>query len=112
MGRKEKVISTLFGGQALLKGVISKHLSFILFIFLLLIIYISLHNAVEKTLLENYRMEKELQKLHAEYTRKAADLMQLSERQQIEKQLEARGSLLKAPANPPKWIKSGKEPGK
>ena len=38
--------------------------------------------------------------------------MQQSERQQIEKQLEARGSLLKAPANPPKWIKSGKEPGK
>lgn len=106
MRKSEQIISTLFGGRTLLKGVFSKHLNFILYIFLLLILYISMNNAVEKTLLANYRLENELQLLHAEYTRKSADLMQLSQQQEIEKQLRARGSDLKAPDNPPAWIKS------
>jgi hypothetical protein len=106
MRKSEQIISTLFGGRILLRDVVSKHLNFILYIFLLLILYISMNNAVEKTLLENYRLEKELQLLHAEYTRKAADLMQQSRQQEIEKQLRLRGSSLEAPDNPPAWIKS------
>ncbi len=106
MRKSEQIISTLFGGRILLRDVVSKHLNFILYIFLLLILYISMNNAVEKTLLENYRLEKELQLLHAEYTRKAANLMQQSRQQEIEKQLRLRGSSLEAPDNPPAWIKS------
>ncbi len=106
MRKSEQILSTLFGGRTLLRVVISKHLNFILYIFFLLILYISMNNAVEKTLLENYRLEKELQLLHAEYTRKAADLMQQSRQQEIEKQLRLRGSSLEAPDNPPAWIKS------
>ena len=102
----EQLISTLFGGRALLSGLLSGHLNFILYIFFLLILYISINNAVEKTLLVNYQVEKELKLLHAEYTRKSADLMQLSQQQEIEKQLRNRGSELMAPVNPPAWIKS------
>ncbi|HOR12241.1 MAG TPA: FtsL-like putative cell division protein, partial [Bacteroidales bacterium] len=82
----EQFISTLFGGRALLSGLLSGHLKFILYIFFLLILYISINNAVEKTLLVNYRVEKELKLLHAEHIRKSADLMQLSQQQEIEKQ--------------------------
>jgi len=53
----EQFISTLFGGRALLSGLLSGHLKFILYIFFLLILYISINNAVEKTLLVNYRVE-------------------------------------------------------
>ncbi|NLA15601.1 MAG: hypothetical protein GX877_03580 [Bacteroidales bacterium] len=106
MRKSEQIIATLFGGRTLLQGVISKHLSFILYIFLLLILYISMNNTVQNTLLANYRLEKELQVLYAEYTRKTAELMQLSRQQEIEKQLKARGSDLKAPTHPPAWIKS------
>ncbi|MDD2329472.1 MAG: FtsL-like putative cell division protein [Bacteroidales bacterium] len=106
MRKSEQIIATLFGGRALLRGLVSNHLNFILYIFFLLILYISMNNAIEKTLLENYRLEKELQLLHAEYTRKAADLMQQSRQQEIEKQLRLKGSSLEAPENPPAWIKS------
>ncbi|MDD2538042.1 MAG: FtsL-like putative cell division protein [Bacteroidales bacterium] len=106
MRKGEQIISTLLGGRILLEGILSKHLKFILYIFLLLILYISMYNAVERTLLANYRLEKELQLLHAEYTRKSADLMRLSQQQEIEKQLKAKGSELQAPQNPPAWIKS------
>ncbi|HHV40481.1 MAG TPA: hypothetical protein GXX61_03750 [Bacteroidales bacterium] len=106
MRKSEQIISTLFGGRVLLEGIFSKHLYFILYIFLLLILYISSNNVVENTRLQNYRLEKELQVLYADYTRKTATLMQWSQQQEIEKRLKARGSDLKAPTNPPAWIKS------
>ena len=106
MRKSEQIISTLFGGRTLLQGVISKHLYFILYIFGLLILYITVNNTVEKTRVANYKLEKELQVQYADYTRKTAGLMQLSQQQEIEKQLKAKGSELKAPSNPPAWIKS------
>ncbi|HNR27315.1 MAG TPA: FtsL-like putative cell division protein [Bacteroidales bacterium] len=102
----EKIVSTLFGGRALLSGVLSRHLNFILYIFFLLILYISINNAVEKTLLANYQVEKAIKLLHADYTRKSADFMKLSQQQEIERELRNRGSELMAPVNPPAWIKS------
>lgn len=106
MRKSEQIISALFGGRALLEGIYSRHLYFVLYISLLLILYISTNNLVENTRLKNYRLERELQVLYATYTRKTAALMQLSRQQEIEKQLKARGSDLKAPVNPPAWIKS------
>ena len=91
MRKSEQIISTLFGGRVLLEGIFSKHLYFILYIFLLLILYISSNNVVENTRLQNYRLEKELQVLYADYTRKTATLMQWSQQQEIEKRLKARG---------------------
>lgn len=104
MSKGQQVITTLFGGRLVLRNVVSKQILFILYIFVLIIFYISLHNAVEKTRLENYKAQKEIQTLHAKYVRLNAELMRLSQRQEVEAQLKAKGSTLHAPENPPYWI--------
>lgn len=109
MSKGSRVVVSVVGGGPLLRGLLSKHLYFILVCFGLVIIYISLHNSVEKTMLENYRIEKEIQLLQAEYKRKTTSLLDLRQQQQVEKQLEKEGSLLHAPKNPPLWIRNGKD---
>lgn len=89
-----------------MRDLLSRHLRFILYCFVLVILYISLHNAVEKTMLENYRIEKEIRLLQADYKRKTAALLDLRQLPQVEKQLEKEGSQLHAPSNPPQWIRS------
>lgn len=95
----------IFGGQALFGRITQKTLFFILYLFGLVVLYISFHYTCEKTLLESRAIEKELKALKADYTSKAAALMFLSQQKEVEKQLERKKSGLHAPSHPPQRIK-------
>lgn len=95
----------IFGGQLLFGRINQKSLVFILYIFALVVLYISFHYTSEKTLLESRAIEKELKALKADYTSKAAALMFLSQQKEVEKQLERKKSKLHAPGHPPQRIK-------
>ena len=77
---------------------------FILFIFVLVIIYISLHYAVGQTLVERRKLEQELKNLRAEFITCTAELMFLSKREEVSKRLVGLGSKVHAPTVPPKRI--------
>ncbi|MCL2728121.1 MAG: FtsL-like putative cell division protein [Bacteroidales bacterium] len=100
-----KYLSGIFGGGPILNTILERQLRFILFVFALVIIYISLHYAVGQTFVERRRLERELKNLHAEYRSCTAELMFLSKREEVSKHLARLGSKVKAPAVPPKRIK-------
>lgn len=110
MSRSERIFSTIFGGQLLSRNMAAKQALFVLYLFLLVIIYISIHNGIEKTRLTNYSLEGELKTLHTEYISKNAELMNLSQRNKVKSALQDEASTLRAPINPPYWIKYGTEP--
>ena len=91
----------VFGGEPVLKNLVEKQLRFIFFIFALVIVYISLHYAVGRTLVETRKLERELKNLRAEYTTCKADLMFLSKREEVSRRLTALGSKVHAPSVPP-----------
>lgn len=112
MSRSERIFSTLFGGQLLSRDMAAKQALFVLYLFLLVILYISIHNGIEKTRLTNYSLEGELKALHSEYISKNAELMNLSQRHMVTTSLQDKASSLRAPLNPPYWIQYGTETGK
>lgn len=105
MSKKRRQVSQFVGGQAFFANMTLAHVKFVIYIFILIIVYISIHYASEKTLREVRDTDRELKALRAQYTSKNAALMFLSQQKEVEKQLEIKGSNLKAPVNPPQWIK-------
>jgi len=104
MSRLQKIRSDVFGGEPVLRNLVERHLRFILFIFVLVIIYISLHYAVGQTLVERRKLEQELKNLRAEFITCTAELMFLSKREEVSKRLVGLGSKVHAPTVPPKRI--------
>jgi len=100
MSRSDKI----FGGEPVLRNIMEHQLRFIIFLFVLVIIYISLHYAVNQTLIEKSRLERELKNLRAEYISCTAEFLYLSKREEISKQLAKAGSKVHAPIVPPKRI--------
>ena len=98
-------IRSLFDGEPVLKHLVERQLRFIFFVFALIIVYISLHYAVDQTLVEGRRLERELKSLRAEYATCTAELMFLSKREEVSKRLSAFGSKVQAPVTPPKRVK-------
>lgn len=105
MNKRHKSISQFFGGQAFFEQMTLSHVKFVIYVFILIIFYISFHYASEKTLLRVRVTEKEVKALRAEYTGKHATLMFLSQQKEVERQLREKRSELHAPAEPPQWIK-------
>ena len=104
MNKRGKIISGVFGGEPVLSNLGEKNIRFVLFLFMLVILYISLHYAVGQTLVEGRKMERELKNLRAEYTTNLADLAFLSKQEEISKRLQQFGSGLQAPIKPQKRI--------
>ena len=104
MDRKRKIILGVFGGEPVLKNLVEKQLRFIFFLFGLVIIYISLHYAVGQTLVETRKLDRELKNLRAQYTTCKTDLLFLSKREEVSRQLITFGSKVHAPLVPPKRI--------
>ena len=104
MNRSKKIISGVIGGEPVLKNLLERQLRFIFFLFALVIVYISLDYAVNQTLVERRRLERELKSLREEYTTCKADLMFLSKREEVSKRLSRFESKVHAPLAPPKRI--------
>jgi hypothetical protein len=77
---------------------------FILYVFTLIIIYITINLAVDKTQLSIRRNQRELKNLKADYTSKSAKLQFISKRDEIEDKLKKQGSEVQKPVIPAKTI--------
>ena len=100
--RKFSFASDILGGQILSRSKVNQY--FILYLFALVLIFISISLGVEKTQLTMRRNQRELKNLKADYTAKAARLQYLSKRNEVEQRLIVQGSKLKRPADPAKAV--------
>lgn len=101
----------LLGGAFLTRSLRSGQWVFILYIFLLIFLYITINLAVINTQKASSRNLRELKNLKADYTSKEAKLQAQSSRGEIILKLKESGSTLKDPADPAfrvKEFKSGK----
>lgn len=101
--RKFSFASDILGGQILSRSKVNQY--FILYLFALILIFISINLGVEKTQLTMRRNQRELKNLKADYTAKAARLQYLSKRNEVEQRLITQGSRLKRPQDPAKAVK-------
>ncbi|MDD2490714.1 MAG: FtsL-like putative cell division protein [Bacteroidales bacterium] len=102
---KRKWVSEIMGGQILIHSGILQQMGFVLYLFVLVIFYISLNFTIESKLINERHNQRELKNLKADYTGKRARLLYKSKRAEIEKMLIEYGSDLKSPADPPAYIK-------
>ena len=101
--RKFSFASDILGGQILSRSRINQY--FILYVFALIILFISINLGVEKTQLTMRRNQRELKNLKADYTAKAARLQYLSKRNEVEQRLTTLDSKLKRPQDPAQEVK-------
>ena len=88
------------GGQILLNSGILQQSKFVLYIFVLIILYISINFGMESSLLTERRNQRELKNLKADFTSKSAKLLYQSKRGEIEKRLQEYNSKLVKPTEP------------
>ena len=101
--RKFSFASDILGGQILSRSKVNQY--FILYLFALVLIFISISLGVEKTQLTRRRNQRELKNLKADYTAKAARLQYLSKRNEVEARLGKHESKLQKPTDPAKTVK-------
>lgn len=101
---KKNWMNEILGGQILLHSGILQHARFVLFLFVLVILYITINFGMESSLLIERRNQRDLKHLKADFTSKSARLQYQSKRLEVEKRLLELNSTLKAPQNPPKRV--------
>lgn len=99
------ITGDLLGGQFLSRQRTTTQWLFILYIFFLILLYITINLGVEKTQLTQRRNQRELKNLKADYTSKAAKLQYQSKRGEVEQRLIDLGSALEKPITPAKMVK-------
>lgn len=103
------IFAHLLGGQFLLiRGGLIRHWKFLLYIFFLIILYITIHFGVKDTLLAKVRNDNYIKNLKSEYTGKNARLLYLSKKVEVEERLKKNSSTLKPAINPPTIIRANK----
>lgn len=98
--RKFDIKGDILGGQFLTRNRMAGQWVFILYIFLLIFLYITLNQAVLNTKKASNRNLRDLKNLKADYTSKEAKLQAQSSRSEIILKLKASGSTLKDPTEP------------
>ena len=106
--RKFNFASDILGGQ-ILSRLKTVDQYFIIYLFGLVLAFISINLGVEKTQMTMRRNQRELKNLKADYTAKAARLQYLSKRNEVEDRLEKHSSSLHKPVNPAKAVKLAKQ---
>lgn len=97
----------ILGGQVLLQhGGVIKHWKFILYVFILIILYISIHFAVINAAVEIKQNAETIKALKIEYTWKRSRLLYSSRQTEVERLLNEHHSTLGRPEKPPVKIKS------
>jgi len=101
---KKNWMNEILGGQILLHSGILQQARYVLFIFVLVIVYISINFGMERSLLIERKNQRELRHLKSDFTSKSSRLQYQSKRAEVEKRLLDLGSTIKAPVNPPKRV--------
>lgn len=103
---KKEILENVLGGQILTKRSVIRNWKFILYIFLLVLLYISIHFWTRNTTQTISRNEDTLRNLRSEYLGKYTRLLYTGKRGEIEKLLKENGlEELMPPDTPPTRIK-------
>ena len=102
---RRNVFADVVGGQILLKIGLTRHWKFILYVFALIVIYISVQYGIRNTLIHLVERQEKAKSLRSEYVGKSSTLLNLSQKGEIEKMLRKNGSSLQEPKEPPTIIK-------
>ncbi len=102
---RKRIIENVLGGQILAKSSFTRQWRFILYLFALVILYISIHFGIRNTMQRMTRNEETLRNLRSEYMGKYTRLLYTGKRGEIEKLLEKSSIDIKAPATPPTRVK-------
>ena len=97
-------IQKMFSGRLLMSDFVRQQQRYLFFLFVLGILYIAIHYRIERTVRESRRLERQVENLHAEYVTKSAELMRLSKRSELLRQIRQRNLNLQEPLHPPKKI--------
>lgn len=101
---KKEILENVLGGQILAKRSITKNWKFVLYIFILILVYISIHFWTRNTMQRIARNEETLRNLRSEYMGKYTRLLYTGKRGEIEQLLEENGLELLPPDTPPTRI--------
>lgn len=105
MDKKKSIFASIIGGQILLRrGGLVKHWKFVLYVFFLVVLCISIHFGVKDTMLAEVNNQEIIKDLKVEYIGKNAKLLYMSKRGEVEKMLLEKKSTLVAPTLPPTTI--------
>lgn len=102
---KKRALEYILGGQVLAKSGFTRHWRFILYIFALVILYISIHFGIRNTMQRMTRNEETLRNMRSEYMGKYNRLLHTGKRGEIEQLLESNSLDLKSPETPPTRVK-------
>ncbi len=98
--KKFDIKGDLLGGAFLTRKSLASQWLFIVYIFLLIFLYITINLAVINTQKASSQNQREIKNLKADYTSKEAKLQAQSSRNEIEFRLRKSGSTLKNPTQP------------
>lgn len=101
---KKEILENVLGGQILAKSSLTKNWRFIIYIFILVLVYISIHFWTRNTMQRIARNEETLRNLRSEYLGKYTRLLYSGKRGEIEQLLEQNGLELLPPDTPPTRI--------
>jgi ABC-type cobalt transport system substrate-binding protein len=101
---KKEILENVLGGQILAKSSLTKNWRFIIYIFILVLVYISIHFWTRNTMQRIARNEETLRNLRSEYMGKYTRLLYTGKRGEIEQLLEENGLELLPPDTPPTRI--------
>ncbi len=102
---KKRVFEYILGGQVLAKSSFTRHWRFILYIFALVILYISIHFGIRNTMQRMTRNEETLRNMRSEYMGKYNRLLHTGKRGEIEQLLERNSLDLQSPETPPARVR-------
>ena len=101
---KKEILENVLGGQILARRGLTKNWKFIIYIFILVLVYISIHFWTRNTMQRIARNEETLRNLRSEYMGKYTRLLYTGKRGEIEQLLEENGLELLPPDTPPTRI--------
>lgn len=101
---KKEILENVLGGQVLARRGLTKNWKFIIYIFILVLVYISIHFWTRNTMQRIARNEETLRNLRSEYLGKYTRLLYSGKRGEIEQLLEQNGLELLPPDTPPTRI--------
>ncbi len=101
---KKEILENVLGGQILARRGLTKNWKFIIYIFILVLVYISIHFWTRNTMQRIARNEETLRNLRSEYLGKYTRLLYSGKRGEIEQLLEQNGLELLPPDTPPTRI--------
>ncbi len=104
--KRLNLLKDIAGGKILTNHRIIKQWSFMLYIFIIMLVYISINLGMEGTQITLRKNQRELKNLKANYSSAAAKLQYMSKSDEVESELIEKGSKLRKPKRPAIYIEN------